>query len=96
MTLTAERQGPCPSNNASEICYGGKLHFAVKNNLSQFDYPVTYKIYDADELGSNTATIYLNNTAKNTNSTSSGGGSFGVYSVIAILGLALYRRYRMK
>jgi len=96
LTLTAERQGPCPSNNASEICYGGKLHFAVKNNLSQFDYPVTYKIYDADELGSNTATIYLNNTAKNTNSTSSGGGSFGVYSVIAILGLALYRRYRMK
>jgi hypothetical protein len=57
---------------------------------------VTYKIYDAEGLGSNTATIYLNNTAKNTNSSSSGGGAFGVYGVFAILGLTLYRRYRMK
>ena len=96
LTMTAERQGPCPGTDASNICYGGKLHFAVKNNLSQFDYPVTYKIYDAEGLGSNTATIYLNNTVQNTNSSSSGGGAFGVYGVFAILGLTLYRRYRMK
>ena len=57
LTMTAERQGPCPGDDASNICYGGKLHFAVKNNFSQFDYPVTYKIYDAEGLVSDTATI---------------------------------------
>ncbi|MEJ2897801.1 CSLREA domain-containing protein [Acinetobacter sp. NS-4] len=95
LTLTAERQGPCPGSHAGEICYGGKLHFAVKNNLSRFDYPVTYKIYDAEELGSNTATIFLMNTAENTN-TSSGGGSFGIYGIFVLASLGLYRRYRMK
>ncbi|CAB1215167.1 hypothetical protein SFB21_1693 [Acinetobacter bouvetii] len=97
LTVSAERQGPCPGNNAANICYGGKLHFTVKNNFSQFDYPVTYKVYDADEISSNIATIYLTNTVQNTNTSSSGGGgAFGLYGVFALLGLGLYRRYRMK
>ena len=91
--LEAERQGPCPDDYQRETCYGGKLTFAVKNNLSQSSYSMEYNIFDAEEKISNTATINLKNSVRNTN-TSSGGGSMGLWGIFALAGLALYRRYK--
>ena len=94
VSLSAEREGPCPGNFAGETCYGGKLTFSVKNTFSQSDYEMQYHVFDADELMSDTARINLKNTAKNTNTSSSGGGSFGIWGMFGLLGLAGYRRVR--
>ncbi|WP_347473951.1 CSLREA domain-containing protein [Acinetobacter thermotolerans] len=94
VTLKAEREGPCPGDYQRETCYGGKLTFSVNNNLSQFSYSMDYNVFDADEMMSNTATIVLENTAKNTNTSSSGGGSFGIWGLFGLLGLAGYRRFK--
>ncbi|WP_180012798.1 CSLREA domain-containing protein [Acinetobacter sp. YH16031] len=94
VNLSAEREGPCPGNFAGETCYGGKLTFSVKNTFSQSDYDMQYHVFDADELMSDTARINLKNTAKNTNTSSSGGGSFGIWGLFGLLGLAGYRRIR--
>ena len=91
VTLKAEREGACPSPNERQICYGGQLTFSVNNAFSQSDYMVNYNVIDADGILSNTATITLKNTKKNTN-TSSGGGSTGLWSILGLLGLAAYRR----
>lgn len=64
VSLNAERQGPCPDTYQRETCYGGKLTFSVRNNLSQADYSMQYTIFDADEKMSETATILLRNTVK--------------------------------
>jgi gammaproteobacterial enzyme C-terminal transmembrane domain/Deltaproteobacterial GC-motif protein sorting domain len=66
----------------------------VKNTFSQSDYDMQYHVFDADELMSDTARINLKNTAKNTNTSSSGGGSFGIWGLFGLLGLAGYRRVR--
>lgn len=95
LSMTAERQGPCPDTHIRDTCYGGKITFEVKNNLSQFDYQASYNIFDADGSASKTANVYLNNTVKNTSTSSSGGGSLGLYGVFGLIGLAIYRR-RMK
>ena len=69
----------------------------MKNNFSQFDYELKYNIYDAEGIPSNNAKITLVNTEKNTNNEASGGGgSLGIYSVIGLLGLGLYRSRRKK
>lgn len=94
LTVTAERQGPCPDTYQAETCYGGKLTFAARNNFSQYDYHVGYTIFDADALMSNTATITLKNSAKNTNSQSSGGGAMSLFGLFGLLGLAVYRSRR--
>jgi len=94
VNLSAEREGPCPGNFAGETCYGGKLTFSVKNTFSQSDYDMQYHVFDADELMSDTARINLKNTTKNTNISSSGGGSFGIWGLFGLLGLAGYRRVR--
>jgi CSLREA domain-containing protein len=91
--LTAEREGPCPDTYQRETCYGGKLTLSVKNNFSQSDYSMNYTIFDAEGLMSDTASIRLTNTVKNTN-TSSGGGSFGIWGVLGVAGLAGYRRLK--
>ncbi|NNG75729.1 CSLREA domain-containing protein [Acinetobacter sp. ANC 4277] len=90
LIMKAEFEGPCPEAYIRDTCYGGKIQFSVKNAFSQFSYPIQYKIFDADGGMSNTATIALNNTAKDTNS--SGGGSFSIYGLLALIGLGLYRR----
>ena len=94
VSLNAERQGPCPDTYQRETCYGGKLTFSVRNNLSQADYSMQYTIFDADEKMSETATILLRNTVKNANTSSSGGGSFGIWGLFGLLGLVAYRRLR--
>lgn len=95
LAVNAERQGPCPDKYQRETCYGGKLSFSVKNNFSQYDYPVSYTVFDADEQLSNTATILLKNTAKNTNTSSSGGGAFGLLSLLGLVSVGLYRSRRL-
>lgn len=94
LTMSAERTGPCPDTHVRDTCYGGKITFTAKNNLSQFDYDATYNYFDVDGTMSNTATITLKNSAKNTNTSSSGGGSLGLFGVIGLLGLAAYRSRR--
>ncbi|NNH24938.1 CSLREA domain-containing protein [Acinetobacter terrestris] len=96
LIMKAEHEGPCPEAYIRDKCYGGKIQFTVKNSFSQFDYPIQYAIFDADGGISNEATLSLKNTAKDTNSSSGGGGSFGIYGLLALAGLGLYRRYRMK
>ncbi|NWK73968.1 CSLREA domain-containing protein [Acinetobacter sp. SwsAc6] len=93
LNFKAEFSGPCPEAYARETCYGGNIEFSVKNNLSQFDYPVKYSVFDSEGTESNQATITLKNAAKNTNTSSSGGGgSMGVLGVFALMGLAVFRR----
>lgn len=93
LNFKAEFSGPCPDAYARDTCYGGNIEFSVKNNLSQFDYPVTYTVFDSEGMQSNEAIITLKNAAKNTNTSSSGGGgSMGILGVFALIGLALYRR----
>ena len=96
LTVTADHTGPCPGNDIRFTCYGGQLHMQAKNNFSPFDYELKYNIYDAEGLISNQATISLKNTAQNTSSTASGGGSLGVYSILGLMGLGLYRARRKK
>ena len=92
LNMTAERQGPCPDTHIRDICYGGKITFEVKNNLSQFDYQARYNIFDVHGTASELATVRLRNTVTNTSTSSSGGGSFGLYGLLGLVGLALYRR----
>ncbi|RKG32638.1 CSLREA domain-containing protein [Acinetobacter tianfuensis] len=94
ITWKAELSGPCPNAFARETCYGGTIEFTVKNNLSQFDYKIPYIVFDSDEQQSNETIITLKNTAKNTNTSSSGGGSIGVFGLIGLFGLAMMRRMR--
>ncbi|WP_406612949.1 GlyGly-CTERM sorting domain-containing protein, partial [Acinetobacter schindleri] len=67
----------------------------VKNNLSQFDYPITYYLYDEEGAKSKPATIYLKNSAKNTNNESSGGGAINIIALFGLLGIAAYRSRRL-
>ncbi|OTG68168.1 hypothetical protein B9T25_05610 [Acinetobacter sp. ANC 4470] len=98
LMVTADHTGPCPGNDIRFTCYGGQLHMQAKNNFSPFDYELSYYIYDSEGLISKQALIYLKNTAQNTSSTASGGGggSIGVYSLLGLMGLGLYRARRKK
>ena len=53
-------------------------------------------LLDAEGLKSNDAKIDLINTAKNTNTQASGGGSVGVYGLFGLVLLAAYRSRRKK
>lgn len=96
LTVRADRSGPCPDQYIKDTCYGGQLYFEVKNSFSQFDYEIEYNILDAEGLKSNDAKIDLINTAKNTNTQASGGGSVGVYGLFGLVLLAAYRSRRKK
>ena len=93
ITVTPEHTGPCPYPDQKETCYGGNLAIQVKNNFNVFDYKFSYLIYDADGTKSSEATVTLKNTASTTNNqSSSGGGSLGIFTVLGLVGLVLYRR----
>lgn len=97
LNFEAELSGPCPATYPRETCYGGKVTFSVKNAFSQFDYPVQYSVLDSDGLESGNAIITLKNTAKNTNTSSSGGGgSMGIFGLLALMGLGVYRHRSKK
>ena len=95
LTMRAEREGLCVDGTLTDKCYGGKITFEVKNNLSQFDYPITYYLYDEEGAKSKPATIYLKNSAKNTNNESSGGGAINIIALFGLLGIAAYRSRRL-
>lgn len=93
ITITPERSGPCPYPDQKETCYGGNLAIQVKNNFNVFDYKFSYLVYDADGTKSEETTVTLKNTAATTNNqSSSGGGSLGIFTVLGLVGLVLYRR----
>lgn len=95
--ITADRSGPCPGQDSKFTCYGGKLHVQLRNTLDPFSYKFTYYVYDADGLISNAATVKLENSGTAPGSTRvSGGGSFGWLSILGLMGLAGYRRNKMK
>ena len=95
--ITADRSGPCPGQDSKYTCYGGKLHIQLRNTLDPFSYKFTYHVYDADGLISNAATVKLENSGTAPGSTRvSGGGAFGWFSILGLMGLAGYRRYKMK
>lgn len=94
ISMKAEFSGPCPNAYARDTCYGGSIEFTVKNNLSQFDYRVPYTVFDAEGVESGETIIILKNEAKNTNTSSSGGGALGMFGVIGLIGLVVVRRMR--
>lgn len=97
LSVTADRQGPCPDEYEKETCYGGNLHIAVKNNFNPFNFNLTYNVFDADGKLSNDAVVKLHNTASTPTgeNASSGGGSFGLWTIFGLAGLLVYRK-RMK
>lgn len=91
LDFKAQYSGPCPNGYEQDTCYGGTLEFAAKNNFSQFSYEVKYTVFDSEGKSSASADINLLNTAKDTNSSSSGGGSAGIFGILALAGLACFR-----
>jgi len=97
VVITADRSGPCPDSDSKYTCFGGKIHVQLRNTLDPFSYKFTYFVYDADGLVSNEATIKLENSGTAPGSPrTSGGGSFGWWSLIGLVGLVGYRRYKNK
>nr|WP_174505530.1 CSLREA domain-containing protein [Acinetobacter sp. Marseille-Q1620] len=95
IVITAERSGPCPDKQTN-TCLGGKISAQIKNTLDPFTYKFKYYVYDADGLVSATpGTVTLNNTGSSKSATS-GGGSIGIFSILGLGGLLLYRRFRIK
>ena len=94
LSVTADRQGPCPEEYSKETCYGGNLHIQVKNNFNPFNFKMTYNVFDADGKASEDATIKLQNTESTSTgeSTSSGGGSVGLWSIFGLATLLMYRQ----
>ena len=91
LNFKAEYSGACPDGNQRNICYGGMIEFSSKNTFNQFSFTIPYKVYDSEGAVSSSAKITLVNEAKNTNSSSSGGGSMNVFGLVALAGLALFR-----
>lgn len=88
--IQSERSGPCP-DDVKLTCHGGKISAKLKNTFDPFDYKLKYVVYDADGAASNEALINIKNTGSSTGATS-GGGSVGGVSIIALLTLIYLRR----
>ncbi|CAM4133006.1 CSLREA domain-containing protein [Acinetobacter pragensis] len=91
LNFKAEYSGPCPDGNQQNMCYGGTIEFSSKNAFNQFNHNIVYQVYDSEGTASNEATITLINQAKNTNESSSGGGSINIFGGLVLAGLALFR-----
>ena len=96
INIKPERTGSCPGEFEKYVCYGGNIEVEVRNNFSPFPYEIEYVIYDAEAEESKPAKIYFSNTAKNTNTKSSGGGggSLGGASILGLLSLVWLRQRR--
>lgn len=98
LSITADRQGPCPEPDQKKTCYGGNIYVQEVNAFNPFNFSFNYQVYDADGMSSNTATVRTINTATTTDDTRTanggGGGSFGFYSLLGLFGLLTYRRLK--
>ena len=86
--------GPCPGSAMRDTCYASDLVVQVKSNYSPFDQVLEYTVFDAEGLASNRAKIYLNNTAKNTMTSSGGGGAISWFGLLGLLSAGWYRSKR--
>lgn len=99
LIVTADRQGKCPAPDQKETCYGGNIYIQETNTFNPFNYSFNYQVYDNDITPtiSNLATVNVISTAttsKDTRPATSGGGSTGVFSILGLIGLLAYRRFR--
>ncbi|MEB3790169.1 CSLREA domain-containing protein [Acinetobacter sp. IK40] len=98
LSITADRQGPCPEPDQKETCYGGNIYVQEVNAFNPFNFSFNYQVYDADGMSSNAATVRTINTATTTDDTRTasggGGGGFGFYSLLGLFGLLTYRRLK--
>ncbi|MDR2250215.1 CSLREA domain-containing protein [Acinetobacter sp.] len=93
--VKADREGPCPKDDSGNICYGGNIYIQASNVFNTFNDTLTYYVYDADgTISAKAGTINLVSTATTTDDSRSGGGSIGIFSIVSLLGLMAYRRYR--
>lgn len=96
VVLRSEVQGACPGESRFEICHGGEVSLQLANTLDPFNYDIEYMIYDVEGAQSGTGLIRLRNTAVAKDSVRiSGGGSFGWFTGLTLLGVAVIR-YRRK
>lgn len=102
LILDAQYKYPCPDESRA-TCYGGDIYVQPKNNFNKFNYKFKYQVFDEGATLSNVVEVKLINTATTTDDTRgaketprsvdhSGGGSFGVFSIFALAGLAWLRR----
>lgn len=94
LVFEAQHEAPCP-DESGVICYGGEITVKPKNSFNKFNFSFNYQVFDADGGISNEATVRLISTATTSEDSrdgSSGGGSFGIAGLFALLGLALWRR----
>lgn len=91
-TITGDHR-ECPDYNEQNkyLCYRGDLTYRPKNTLSPFNDSFTYVVYDTDLEVSAPATVTIINQT-GVDEVNSSSGSFGLFSVISLAGLALYRR----
>ena len=96
LIVTADREGPCPSPDQEQTCYGGNIYIQEANNFNPFNFSFDYQVYDADGMASNTAAVRVISTATTTDDTrtASGGGSMGMFGVFGAFGLLAYRRWK--
>ena len=98
LVITADRQGACPEPDQEETCYGGNIYVQEKNTFNPFNFNFKYKVYDADGLASNEATVNTISTETTTDDTrnasgGSGGGSINMFGLFGLFGLLAYRRF---
>ncbi|EPF71492.1 CSLREA domain-containing protein [Acinetobacter rudis] len=88
--IQSERSGPCP-DDVKLTCHGGKIQAKLKNTFDPFNYRLKYLVYDVEGLASKEAEIEIINTGSSKGATS-GGGSVGMLSTLALLTLVYLRR----
>lgn len=96
--LVFERTAPCPDNSPSRpetTCHGGKVTYIADNLFSKFNDDFTYEVLDGDRTASSETKVFVINTATTTDKDKAGGGAVGVWSVLGLLGLMVYRRRRV-
>lgn len=97
ISVTADRQGACPEPDQQQICYGGNIYVQEVNIFNPFNYSFNYQVYDAEGLISNTATVKIistGTTSDDTRKAGGGGGSSNLFSLLGLLGLLAYRRFK--
>lgn len=85
---------PCPDHTDLNkyMCYRGDIIYQSKNNLAPFNDSFTYVVYDNDLGFSAPATVTIISENAEIAKDSATNGSIAWWSVLALTGLAVYRR----